>query len=459
VKRIVVAVAAFVALVALPSAAEADATITSSSVRNGFPRDIQFDVTATADADITDLTLSYRIVGRNASAIGKPDFLVEGTSIESTVTVPTDGGDYIPVGSEFTYHWEFTLADGTTNSGPDESFVYLPPGPTWESVENEIVRVYFHGDNADTAQEYLQAGLETYQQIAVDLYGTELPTLPVKVILFAEESDLEAARQGASPTLDAAVLNCGTKVTSDIVFVIHRSCGTGDRTDTFRHEFGHIINEAAGEGPLGVIPAWIDEGMAVHAQTEPGDNYLGAVEAAIRTARLIPFNEMGTAASTSNQVNLFYGQAYAMTDFLIQLEGPARFAEFMGTIKGGTRFDLALEQIYGFDVAGFEEAFYEANDIGGAPPANPTSPASAGSGATAVPSRPPLQTSDTQTSGDDDDAIDTVVIAAGGATVLFLLLAVFFYLFTLMQSQGRASTAGTPPKEDDQWRPPPPPNP
>ena len=455
--RVLVVVVALVALLALPGLAQADATITSSSVRNGFPRDIQFSVTATADAEITDLNLNYRIVGRNASAIGKPDFLVEGTSIDSMVTVPTDGSDYIPVGSEFTYQWQFTLADGTTSAGPQESFVYLPPGPTWESVENEIVRVFYHGDRAGTAQDYLEAGLATHQEIAVDLYGTELSTLPVKVILFAEEADLEAARPGSGGTLDAAVLNCGTKVTSDIVFVIHRSCGTGDRTDTFRHEFGHIINEAAGEGSLGQLPSWLDEGMAVHAQSEPGDNYLGAFDAGVRTGRLIPFNQMGTAANTSNQVNLFYGQSYAMSDFLIELRGAETFAEFFGTIKAGTRFDLAIEQVYGFDLVGFEEAFYAANGIG-TTPANPTSPAGSGAGITPVPTRPPLQTTDAPRSG-DDDTIDTVVIALGGATFLFILLAVFFYLYSVMMAGNRTVTPGPPSSDEDAWRPPPPPNP
>ena len=37
----------------------ADATITSSTVTNGFPRNIVFNVQASADVDIVDLTLSY----------------------------------------------------------------------------------------------------------------------------------------------------------------------------------------------------------------------------------------------------------------------------------------------------------------------------------------------------------------------------------------------------------------
>ncbi|MCA9845490.1 MAG: hypothetical protein KC482_07175 [Dehalococcoidia bacterium] len=438
---------------------KADATITSSTVTNGFPRNIVFNVQASADVDIVDVTLSYRIVGRNTSAIGKPDFVADATSIDTDVTVTTGSSSYIPVGSEFLYHWELALADGTTTVGPEESFLYLPPGDEWQEVENDIVRVYYQGDRLPTAAEYLAAGLETYQQMAVDLFGIDLTLLPVKVVLFAEESDLEAARPGAGGALDAAVVNCGTKVTSDIVFVIHRSCGTDDRTDTFRHEFTHIINEAAGEGPLGVIPSWLDEGTAVHSQSDPGANYLGAVDAAIRSNRLIPFAQMATASADANQVNLFYGQAYSMVEFLLDEAGPGTFAEYFATIKAGTRFDVALEQVYGFDLAGFEEAFKEANGIDSS--AGPTAaPTSAGSQtqATPVPTRTPLQTSNSNDG--DDDGIPLAVIGIVGVSVFFALVAVFFYLLSVMLANNRKAAAGaSAPPRDDEWRPPPPPNP
>ncbi len=376
------------------------------------------------------------------------------------MTVTTGGNSYIPVGSEFIYHWELALADGTTTVGPDESFLYLPPGDEWQSTENDIVRVYYQGDRLATAQKYLDAGLATYQSIAVGIFNTELTVLPVKVVLFAQEADLEAARPGGSSTFDAAVVNCGLKVTTDIVFVINLSCGTPDRTDTFRHEFTHIINEAAGTGPLGVLPAWLDEGMAVHGQSDEGDNYRGAFQAGVRANRLIPFNEMATAASDPNLVNLFYGESYAMVDYLINKDGPPKFAQYFATIKAGNRFDTALEQVFGFDMAGFEEEFYAANGLPapGAPTAVPTS-GSSQSNATPAPTRPPLQTSNSPKS--DSSNVSPVAIGVVGAAVLFALVAVFLYLMSVMMANNRKSAAGQPPPpaEDDQWRPPPPPAP
>jgi len=442
---------ASLAVGARAQSAEFQTTITSD-----YPRQLSFKLETSAPGEVADVSLEYRIVGRGVSGLGKPESIPGGASVEVEVIVETNtGNSYIPPASEFEYTWNLTLTDGSSLSSEPETYVYLPPGYEWQSVENDVVRVYYHSDRESVAREYLAAGLVTYQSMARDLFGIELELLPVKVILFDDESDLEIARPGTPGVLDAAVTNCGVKVTSDIVFVIHQSCGTNDRTDTFRHEFTHIINEAAGEGPLGKLPSWLDEGTAVLGQSDAGDNYAGAVDAAIRSGRLIPFDQMGTAPNDASKVNLFYGEAWAMVRFLIDLEGPATYADLFATIKAGARFDQALSQVYGFDLAGFEDAFYAANGLS-SPGATATPPPQQ-SLPTAVPTRPPLQT--TSSTDDDGNGIDALVVGIIGASVLFALLAVFFYLWSLMLAGKRKSAAIQPLDQDDQWRPPPPPVP
>ena len=244
----------------LGTSARAQSADFQTTITSDYPKHLTFKLEATAPGEVTDVSLDYRIVGKGISGLGKPETISGGTAVAVEVVVDTNtGNSYIPPASEFEYTWVLTLADGSSVSSEPANYVYLPPDHDWQSVENDIVRVYYDGDRESIAQEYLNAGLATYQSMARDLFGIELELLPVKVILFDDESELEIARPGTPGALDAAVINCGVKVTSDIVFVIHQSCGTADRTDTFRHEFTHIINEAAGEGPLGKLPSWLDE--------------------------------------------------------------------------------------------------------------------------------------------------------------------------------------------------------
>src|SRR5690606_38675685 len=253
---------------------------------------------------------------------------------------------------EFVYTWRITGADGSVTITPEERYIHLPPNRDWQTVENDFMRVYYHGDRRNIAEAYLDAGAETYERIGKQLLGIELTQLPVKVILFADEDEMSQAQQGRGETYDAATVTCGTKHTNDIVYVIPVPCGSPDRTDTLRHELGHIINEVAGEGALAKLPSWLDEGTAVLAQSSPG-NYEQAFLAAARADRLIPFNQLGQPSNDPALVGVFYGQSWAMVSYLVEKGGPEEFARLFATIKSGTRFDRALEEVYGFDLAGF----------------------------------------------------------------------------------------------------------
>ncbi len=442
--RLLAAVFALMALCFVPGflqRASAATVIDSATIENAYPTQLKFKLTAHADSDITDVTLVYAITGRNTSALGKPEPpITPAKSLTTEVVLQVNSASsYIPVGSEFVYHWEVTTADGATFTGQEATFLFLPPNEDWQSVHDDFMAVYFHGDNQALAQSYLQAGIETFDKMGTKLLHTELKQKPVKVILFNNEHESDPARPGGgSGSFDAAVTTCGTKVTNDIVLVIPVSCGTPDKTDTLRHEFTHIINQTAGEGPLGKLPSWLDEGTAVNGQLTPGSNFTGAFEAAVRSNRLLPFASMNIPSSDPNKVNLFYGQSYMMAKYLID-KGADKYARFFATIRDGTRFDDALKQVYGFDLAGFEAEFRKANGLpavaGGATVA-PTPSAAPTQRAAATPTTRTAATGSTSNS-DDGGGIGKGTLIIVGVAVLFVLLSVFSFLVAMMLSNNR----------------------
>jgi hypothetical protein len=452
-------------LLAAAPAVSAATVVESSTVVNGYPKTLTFKVTAKADTDITDVTLAYSIKGRGTSALDKPQDLTPARNLSAEVVIQVNSAsNYLPVGSDFTYHWEITTADGQTMSSPDQTFFYLPPNQDWKNVSNDFMTVYYHGDREALANSYLKAGAETYDKIGKQLYGVTLKQVPVKVIMFADEKESSDARPGSGSTFDSAVTTCGTKVTNDIILLIPIACGSPDRTDTLRHEFGHILNETAGEGSLAKLPAWLDEGAAVYAQSTPGD-YQSSLTAAVRANRLIPFSEMSTPATDPQKVGVFYGEAWAMVNFLVQKSGPAKFSEYMATIKGGKRYDQALTQVYGFaDLNAFESEFRASLNL--QPQSQPTvKPTTAPTrAATAAPTRTPTRPPAAPASGSSNDSsIGKGTIVIGGIAVLFVLAAILAMLFSLMMANSRKeaerrAAAATPvspssPPEDD-WKAP-----
>ena len=433
-------------LPSLTPSAYAETVIEASSVVNGYPKQLTFKVTARSDSEITDVSLAYAITGRGSSAIGKPANPPSGKSMSTEVVLQVNSGaSYIPVGSEFVYHWEITSADGKTVSGPEQTFFFLPPNQDWKSVKGEFMTVYYHGDKESLANSYLKAGVETYDKIGKALFGVTLKQVPVKVILFDNEKESDSARPGAGTgTFDAAVTTCGTKVTNDIILLIPVECGSTDRTDTLRHEFGHILNQTAGEGLLAKLPAWLDEGTAVYAQLGPGD-YQTAFAQAARSNQLIPFSEMATPTSDAKKVGIFYGEAYNMVKYLVDKGGTAKYGEFFATMKKGQRFDQALKTVYGMDMAAFETEFLAAQ--GASAPRATVAPTQRPQQVppTAAPTKAP-QAPAAKSDGGEISTESKIIV---GVAVLFVLFALLSFLALQMMANNRKRAAVVPPAPPD----------
>ncbi|MCC6380894.1 MAG: hypothetical protein IT304_00220 [Dehalococcoidia bacterium] len=428
-----------VALAATAAPVRADTAIQASPVENQYPKQLVFAMRASAGAEITDVTLSYSLTGRGTSALGKPDDFKAGRSVDVRVTVATNSGaGFIPVGTEIAYHWEVTTADGQTTVGPETKYLYLPSGQDWAKVSNDFMEVWYHGDRAALANAYLKAGAETYDRIGKQLFNVALKVVPVRVVLFGDEKEMSAAQESRGTTFDSQTITCGTKYTENVLFMIPQACGSPDRTDTLRHEFGHILNALAGEGTLAKLPPWLDEGTAVYAQSSPGD-YTDAFAAAVRARNVVPFAQLSEAQNNPRLVGVFYGQAYAMVKYLVDKAGPAKYAQFFATIKKGTRFDDALKQTYGFDLAGFEtECLASLNLPARTPPTATAAPTQARQQQpTVAPTAQPLTTVKETGSGGTDGLSKTTIGIVAGAVLLLLLAVLALLLALMLQNQRR----------------------
>lgn len=438
---------AAVLLLATPAQA-ADAVVDLSTVENNYPKDVTFRLGASAPTNIVDVTLRYKLAGLNSSALGKPEptDLVPGTKVTTKVKVTTDPDNSgITVGNEFVYQWEITQADGTVTLTKEERFLYLPPNREWKSLSNTSGIIYYTGTRETLVQRLLAAMDVTAREHGQKLLKVTLPG-PVKVVLMGTAQEVAQARGSKGTTFEnSGVVTCGFRPGNvDDLIISTISCGGSEPVDTLRHEFGHILNAAAGENLAG-LPFWVDEGLAVYAQ-ESFVEYEGAYRSALRGNRLIPFRNMTLAISDPGQTILQYGQARAMVAYIIDKYTPAKLNELMAVTKANTRFDAALKQVYGFDIEGFEKEFLAAaGSSGTAPTAVPTprqQPAQPTVAPTARPQSLQPTVAPTQASaaaGSDanaDNGISKATIGIVGAAVVLLLAAVMAFLVMMfLQNQ------------------------
>jgi hypothetical protein len=189
-----------------------------------------------------------------------------------------------------------------------------------------------------------------------------------------------------------------------------------------RHEVAHIVVRQAVRS-AGGLPDWLNEGTAVFAQTQPLPGQRRALERAISSGEVFSVRSLSSASSgaTSERVELFYGQSWSLVDFLVTTYGEEQFAQLFQAFDEGATTADALQQVYGFNQDGLENAWRES--VGLPPRSVPTPNGSQGAATAESPDEP----SSVDGGGGSDIVVIAVIVAltvilAGGlvATAIYL---------------------------------------
>lgn len=373
--------------------------MTDRGVTNSFPDGMRFAVAAESDSAIEEIKLRYNILPDGTAAIGSPEF----SPAPSVVTgVDLGGGNlHLSPGTVVEYHWEATDADGDEARTETASYFYDDVRFQWTPIESNGVTIYYYSGSEGDAQEMSAVASDTIQSMSA-LLGATID-FPVKVWIYKNNDDMRPALARRSDTYEASVITAGVRVATDTVLVLGNASFS-----TLRHELTHVVTAAAGESPLGTMPAWLDEGTAVYGQQDP-EGFEGAVNQAIERGNVFTLRQITSSPGSPDAVNLFYGQSWSVVKYMIDSYGPEKFAQVFAEIKSGKRMDAALEAAYGFDQDGLDNEWRAAHGLPPVERAGPTEPAQPG--ATAAPAgQNGLQA---QEDGGGTSAVLIVTLAAG----------------------------------------------
>ncbi|MDO8613940.1 MAG: peptidase MA family metallohydrolase [Dehalococcoidia bacterium] len=344
---LLVALLALAALAFRPSTlAAAGPSVSDEGVTNRFPDGIEFRVSASGDRPIEKVSLRYTVLPDGTTARAVPDF-EPGTRVSTSLTLA--GGDadvYLPPGTRIRYHWDVEDADGDTASTPEATIVYEDVRFDWRKLEaNGIVLHYYSGSEGD-AQAMLDVARDAIAEMS-GLLNAEVE-VPVNVRIYSSVDDMRPALQRRSESYESQIITAGVRVSSDTVLVLGNVSFS-----TLRHELTHVVTAVAGEGPIGKLPAWLDEGTAVYGQGDP-EGFGDAVGRAIDRGNVLSVRSITSYQGDPNKVDLFYGQSWALVSFLIDTYGQEKFAQLFAEIKSGKSTDAAMEAVYGFDQDGLD---------------------------------------------------------------------------------------------------------
>jgi len=206
---------------------------------------------------------------------------------------------------------------------------------------------------------------------------------------------MERAIAGRSDEYDAATITLGMTVDDDAMLLL----GADDDAEaTLAHELCHIVVGSATENPYSGLPRWLDEGLAMYAQGSMDSVNRRALESGIKSDALLSIRSMSSYSGQASEVNLFYGEAYSIVDFMLQEYGRTKMQELLSVFAEGIDQETALEQVLNVGLDELDTIWRASLGLAPRSTRTPTAVVSAAEQATATPV--PTQQATTTTSSE-----------------------------------------------------------
>ncbi|TEU12983.1 MAG: hypothetical protein E3J21_19790, partial [Anaerolineales bacterium] len=323
--------------------------------------------------------------------------------------------NYTPPGSEIEYWWKIEDAAGNELETEPVSFTYEDERYDWQELGSDRIILYWYRGDDDFGQALLDRGLEALDQLSHDTGVTVEKA--VKIFIYGSHSDLLGALdQGAREwTGGRAFADQGIVV----IGVSPSNLEWGKRATV--HELTHVVMHQVTDTPLGGLPTWLDEGLAMYAEGDLEPVYVAELNEAIESNTLISVRSISSSFSAdSDLASLSYAESQSLVEFILDQYGEEKMSQLIDIFTEGAYYDDALQEALGVDTDGLEDAW---RAWLGAPP-RPTA-----AGVTPQISQPPAPTPGAQKSPVEG------LCCLGGSVPGAILLALF-YLFRPKATRG-----------------------
>lgn len=327
--------------------------VLAESATGEFPDGIRFDLRLTSEADIQEIAARLRIGQRT---FGEYEYLdVEQPEADGSVSASlffrTDtAARYIPPGTIIKYNFEVEDVDGGRLDTDVQEFVYQDGRFEWDEVSDGIVTVAYHGPVRSRAESVLSAIQETLATMG-PLLGAGVDE-PISVTMYNNWPEMRSALPPTSATLRRELVTEGQAHSEEGVLLVLG--GARRARGVAAHEVTHILVFRAGEGVLGSVPSWLNEGLAEYGNIDPGESYSRALRYAIATDNLLPITAMRSQPGNPQDVIIFYGQARSIVRYMVDEFGEEKMRELMATLKGGRNIGNAVQLVYGVSLIELE---------------------------------------------------------------------------------------------------------
>lgn len=324
--------------------------VATSTATPNFPAGINFQLHASSSSAIEHVELLYSLAASATEQLINPSF-TPGRSITATAKAPL-GTDYVPAGIDITYHWRIEDASGATFETKPQTVLWEDARFSWTLVSGPYVTIYSYKASPDF-QKYMLDLAEKYIASEMKLYGMTA-IMPIKVWIYDSKTDFSGTLAPNSQEWAAGSALPAFQLIQEII-------SGGDQSEANRlipHELSHQILHQATENPFGILPLWLDEGLAVNNENADHSRYDDMVATANQSKSLVSIQALISEFPIDpNQASLAYAESYSIVKFMRKTYGDAKLLDLIHAFKAEMTIDGALKTAYGFDQNGLEKAW------------------------------------------------------------------------------------------------------
>ena len=320
----------------------------SSTADSTYDREVRFEVELAGTAP-DRLELLLRTPGTDATFV----IPVELRGDEATYVWDTSV-DHVTPNTLITYQWraidgeEVVLSEEATIRYEDDR-----PGLDWQTAQLGETTVHWYGEAEAQAMrfgELAALGVERGES----LLGTELAG-PVDVFVYDSEEDFFGALgPGAREWTGAAAFS--------EIRTIFMWLGGGPPSyleTAMVHEITHVVFFDATDNPYHHPATWLNEGIAVWAETQDGADASAFVREQAAAGELFAFDAISQRFPIGDlDSSLSYAQGTAMVDFIVDRYGTQALATLTAAYRDGASDEEALEAATGVAASALYEAFF-----------------------------------------------------------------------------------------------------
>ena len=311
--------------------------VISSSHSIAFPEEIALRLVAESDSPITNVRLVYQLGRQDTRIYGYPEFTAS-SRIDADFRIKTGGANFLPSGVDVTYYYHIGDANGNEFDSESYSVEYLNPRYDWQRYRLPGLEVLWHDRPASEVRAAADDVNERLEEVRALLRLDEASTM--KAVILNGQREAGSSLPKVSDAATAGHLYGGFAYGAFDVFVL-----VGLGREGMVHEMTHLLIDEAMASPMGRMPAWLNEGLAMYFEG-PNTWRERTVLDAYHNRRLMPLRSMGAVPGVPSDVRRFYSQSWSVVDYMMETYGPGRMTALLGAIDAGMGVEEAVRVAY-----------------------------------------------------------------------------------------------------------------